>query len=128
MPKKYRITSLTKFTLILAIVGVSMYSYLEYNNDKTETEHMYLTYIHKIPEGHLALRNRELSIKEYKSITKNKKLNEETYIKEIPANEIVELIDEGNNSFYIKMKDRTKGFIAKSYANHSTLKRADQKQ
>lgn len=95
--------------------------------ENTETEgnigleNTYKIYVHGMPNGNLALRNRELSMEEHESVKTDKGLNEQTYIKEIPTNEIVELIDEGENSFYIKTKDGKKGFISKEFDKRSTL-------
>lgn len=133
MARKNKMTGFAKFVMVIAVVGtVTYFGLQQYGNpfnenvENTETEdnlgeNTYKVYVHGMADGNLALRNRELSMEEYKSIETDKELNEETYIKEIPTNEIVELIDEGENSFYIKTKDGTKGFISKTFGKRSTL-------
>jgi hypothetical protein len=149
MARKSKMTGFAKFLIVIAVVGTITYFGLQqYGNpfnenvesaestesvetiesvENTETEgsiglkDTYTVYVHGIPDGNLALRNRELSVEEHESVKTDKKLNEQTYIKEIPTNEIVELIDEDVNSFYIKTKDGTKGFISKEFGKRSTL-------
>lgn len=133
-------TPLAKFALIILLVGGSAYfiaPYIQaYTNPDAEpvknplqnlipsakSQNKYVIYLDGFDDsGTIALRNRMLSNKEYRKLSKGSKLDKETYVQTLEVGEVVTLIQEHSNAYEVKTKAGKTGYIPNAYRGVRTL-------
>lgn len=136
-------TPFAKFFLILMVVGGGAYfatpyikayanpdgtpppSPFQFLKPKADTHsftNKHVIYLHGLgQEGTIALRSRILSTQEYNRLSKDKRLNKNTYAETLKVGDVVDLIQEHDNAFEIKTPSDRTGFIPKKYKNAPTL-------
>lgn len=141
--KKHKMTPFAKFFLIIAIVGGGAYFSAPYIQAYTNPDsanppqnpfkfltqksapklnNKHVIYLHGLgQEGTIALRSRILSIQEYNRLSKDKRLNKNTYAETLKVGDLVALIQEHDNAYEIKTTSGRTGFIPKKYKNAPTL-------